>query len=100
MTKRSKDWNEGLAKDLRNTRFAQEFIIAALKEDIPLQLVLAKVIRAYGIKEFASKVRIAPSNVSRAINPKYNPTHGTLNKLLRPFGLKLSVVPIQQKLAA
>lgn len=100
MARRSKDWNEGLARDLKQVKFAQEFILAALEEEIPLQVVLEKVIRAYGIKEFAQKIKIAPSNLSRAINPKYNLTQDTLNKLLKPFKLKLSVVPIGQKMAA
>lgn len=93
MARRSRDWNEGLARDLRDPKFAREFIIALLDEEFTLQQALGKVIRAYGIKEFAGKTRLPSSNISRAINPKHNPTQRILEQLLRPFGLKLSVAP-------
>ncbi len=34
---------------------------------------------------------MASPNVLRAINPRHDPTQETLNRLLKPFGLKLSV---------
>jgi DNA-binding phage protein len=96
MARRSKDWNEGLANDLRNTSFAQKFILAAVEEEgLPLQAVLGKVIRAYGVKEFAKLVKMPSSNVLRAINPKHNPTQETLSRLLKAFGLTVTVVPIK-----
>ena len=57
--------------------------------------MLGKVVRAMGVKEFAAKVRMADSNVVRAINPRHNPTQDTLNRLLRPFRLRLSLAPIE-----
>lgn len=92
MARRSVDWNEGLAKDLKNKKFAREFILASVEDGADLQVALGKVVRAYGLKEFAAKVKIPASNVLRAINPEHNPTQDTLNKLLKPFALKLSVV--------
>ena len=50
MARRSVDWNEGLAKGLRAKKFAQTFILEALEEGLPLQVVLGKVIRSYGVK--------------------------------------------------
>jgi len=44
-------------------------------------------------KEFAASVHMAPPNVLRAINPRHNPTQETLNRLLRPFRLRLSLAP-------
>ena len=96
MPKRSKDWNEGLAKDLKNPKFAKAFIIACLEEGLPLQLTLGKVIRASGVKEFSKRINMPSPNILRAINPKHNPTQKTLNKLLKPFGLVLSVAPIEK----
>ena len=96
MARRSVDWNEGLAKDLKKKTFAKEFILAAIADEISIQAALGKVIRAYGVKEFASKVKLPSSNVLRCINPDHNPTQDTLNKLLKPFGLKLSVVETQK----
>ena len=94
MARRSRDWNEGLARDLRNRDFAREFLLAAMEEGIPIQTALGKVIRSMGVKEFASKVRMASPNVLRAINARHNPTQETMNRLLKPFRLKLGLARI------
>lgn len=60
------------------------------EEGVPLQVALGKVIRAMGVKEFLAKVRMASPNLLRAINPRHNPTQETLNRLLKPFRLRLS----------
>ncbi len=91
MARRSKDWNHGLARDLRNPEFARRFLLAAIEEGVPLQHALAKVIRGMGVKEFAARVRMASPNLLRVINPRHNPTQDTLNRLLRPFRLKLGL---------
>ena len=96
MARRSSDWNVGLAEDLRDQEFAREFLLAAIDEGVSLQVALAKVVRAMGVKEFAAKVRMASPNLLRALNPRHNPTQATLNRLLKPFRLKLSLAPIDQ----
>jgi DNA-binding phage protein len=68
--------------------------MAAIHEGVPIQVALAKVIRAIGVKEFSAKIGIASSNVLRAIRPRHNPTQATLNRLLKPFKLKLSLAPL------
>ena len=100
MARRSADWNSGLAKDLRNMKFARTFIQAALDDGLSIQRVLGKVIRAYGIKEFAVKAKLPSSNVLRAINPKHNPTLDTLNRLLKPFSLQITVAPMDGRKVA
>ncbi len=96
MTKRgrSRDWNQGLAEDLQDREFAREFLLAAVEENISIQDALGKVLRAYGLKKFAEEIDMPSSNLSRALNPSSNVTQQTLNRLLKPFGLKLSVAPI------
>jgi len=96
MSRRSKDWNEGLARDLRDETFAREFLLATVQEGVPLQVAIAKVARAMGVKEFARKVQMASPNLLRALNPQHNPTHETLNRLLKPFSLKLGLAPVPQ----
>jgi DNA-binding phage protein len=96
MAKRSKDWNEGLARDLKNPEFAREFLLAAIDDDVSIHLALGKVVRAIGVKEFSEKVGVASSNVMRAVNSRHNPTQQTLNRLLKPFKLKLSLAPIDR----
>lgn len=94
MARRSRDWNESLAKDLQDIAFARQFVLSALEEGVSIQLALGKVIRAIGVKEFAKRTKMASPNVLRAINPKHNPTQDTLNRLLHPLGLRLTVAPI------
>lgn len=94
MARRTKDWNIGLAEDLKNREFAREFLLAAIEEGIPLQQALGKVVRAMGVKEFSKKIGMASPNLLRAINPRHNPTQATINRLLNPFGLRLSLAPI------
>ena len=93
MTRRSRDWNEELAKDLRDSGFAREFLLALLEEGFTLQEALAKTIRAYGIKEFSKRTKMPSSNLSRAIRPSYNPSQRLLERLLKPFGLTLTAAP-------
>lgn len=97
VARRSEDWDIGLAKDLRDPAFAREFLLASIDEGVDLQLALGKVIRAMGVKEFAARVRMASPNVLRAINPRHNPTQDTLNRLLKPFRLRLSLAPLAGK---
>ena len=92
--KRSPEWDVNLSRELRDPEFAREFILASIDEGLALQTVLGKVIRAYGIKEFAKKVKMASPNIVRAIDIKHNPTQETLNRLLKPFGLRLTVAPL------
>ena len=93
MTRRSKDWNKGLAEDLKDPTFAKDFLLATIEEGIPLQRALSKVIRAIGVKEFADRIGMASPNLSRAIHPKHSPTQETLNRLRRPFELTLTFKP-------
>jgi len=97
MARRSRDWNEGLARDLRKPGFAREFVLGLLEEGFTLQSALGKVVRAYGVKEFARKAKMPGPNVLRSIGVHHNPTQKTLEQLLRPLGLKLTVVPAGRK---
>jgi DNA-binding phage protein len=94
MARRSKDWNAGLAEDLQDPAFAREFLLAAVEEGVSVQVAIGKVIRAMGVKEYAERTGIAGPNLVRAINPRHNPTQATLNRLLEPFGLRLSLAAI------
>jgi DNA-binding phage protein len=94
MARRSEDWNAGLARDLQDQNFVRQFLLAAINDGVPIQVALGKAVRAIGVKEFAAKVRMAGPNVLRSINPRHNPTQETLNRLLEPFGLRLSLAPI------
>jgi len=96
MARRSRDWNAGLAEDLRDLEFAREFLLAAIEDGVPLQRALGKVIRAIGVKEFSSKIRMASPNVLRAVNPRHRPRPETLDRLLRPFRLKVNITVVEE----
>jgi DNA-binding phage protein len=93
---RSQDWNQGLAKDLQDRAFAQAFILAAIEENIPIQTILNKVIHAYGLQKFATEIDMSSAHLAKAFNPSESLTQQTANHLLRPLGLCLSVIPIDQ----
>ena len=97
MARRSKDWNEGLAEDLQDPEFAREFLAAAVEDGIPLKVALGKVIRATGVKEFAESIGMPSPNVLRAIHPRHNPTQETLERLLKPFGLRIGLAELRPR---
>jgi DNA-binding phage protein len=97
VARRSKDWNEGLAEDLQDPEFAREFLMAAVEDGVSLQTALSKIIRATGVKEFALSVGMPSPNVLRAIDPKHNPTQETLERLLKPFGLRIGLAQIKRR---
>jgi DNA-binding phage protein len=92
MAKESKDWNQRLARDLRNPEFARQFLLAAVEDGVPIQQAIRKVIRSVGMKEFAPKVRMDAPHLLRAIHPRHTRNQNMLNRLLRPFRLRLSIV--------
>ena len=65
-----------------------------MDEGGPIRGALGKVIRALGVKEFAEQARMANSGVLRATHPQHDPTQATLDRLLKPFQLRLSLARI------
>ena len=93
MPTRSSDWSESVSKELKDTTYAQSFLLELLETGDDLQAALGRLIRLYGVKEYAALVEMEDSAIQRAINPEHNPTKGTLEKLLAPLKLSLGVKP-------
>lgn len=93
MPTRSHDWSEGVSKELRDTGYAQSFLLELLEEGDDLQTALGRLIRLYGVKEYAGLVDMEEPAIQRAINPEHNPTKETLEKILAPLKLSLGVKP-------
>lgn len=93
MPTRSSDWNEKMAKSLKNTEYAKNFLLGLLDEGDDLQTALGRLIRLYGVKEYAALVKLDQPAIQRAINPEHNPTKKTLEKLLTPLKLSLGAKP-------
>ena len=87
---RSRDWNEGLSERLKDLNYASDFLLVLMRDGSSLQEALARIIRGYGVREFANLVGLNEAAIQRSINPNYNPTKNTLEKLLTPFGLHLA----------
>jgi hypothetical protein len=43
MARHSRDWNEGLRQDLRDSKFAVGFLVAAIYEDIAVDSIVRKI---------------------------------------------------------
>jgi DNA-binding phage protein len=69
--------------------------MAAVEEENALQQALGKVVCAIGVREFAARIGMEAPNLLRAINPRHNPTQATINRILKPLGLTLSLTPIK-----
>ena len=97
MVRRAKDWDEHMLEDLNDPAFASELMLAGVENGMTLRQALGDIIRGIGVKEFASKVGMPGPHVVRAVDPTHNPTEETLERLLRPFGLRLGLTPIQRR---
>ena len=85
MPTRSRDWSEFVSKELRDMGFARGFLTELLNEGDDLQTALGRLVRYYGVKEYAELVKMSSPAVQRAIDPEHNPTKETLEKLLAPL---------------
>ena len=86
----TKDWRRIFA-----TPSALGFFSSRPRTRVPIQSALGKVIRAMGVKEFAEQAQMAGPNVLGAIHPRHNPTQATLNRLLKPLRLRLSLARLE-----
>ncbi len=93
MPTRSRDWNEEVSQELKDPAYAQGFLQELLSEGDDLQTALGRLIRLYGVKDYAKLVEMDEPAIQRAINPEPNPTKQTLEKLLAPLNLSLGVKP-------
>ena len=92
MARRSRDWEEGLAKDLKRTvKARKEFFLALLDEGYEWKEVLDKIVKLVGVKEYCEFVGdIKPSNLLNQLNLDSNITIETLERLTKPLGVELT----------
>lgn len=60
-----------------------------------MQVALSKVISRDGRQGIRREGADGQPEVLHAINPRHNPTQDTLNRLLRPFKLRLTLAPLE-----
>jgi len=92
MARRSRDWEEGLAKDLKRTiKARKEFFLALLKEGYEWREALGKIVKLVGVKEYCEFVGdIKPSNLLNQLNSDSNITIETLERLTKPLGIEIT----------
>ncbi len=93
MVRRCDGWDEYMVEDLLDPSFSGELMTGAVENDAPLREALADIIRAIGVKEFATSVGMSSANVLRALRPTHNPSCAVLDRMLEPFGLRLGRTP-------
>lgn len=93
MVRRCHDWDENMLEDLLDPKFSREMMMGAVENGVPLREALADIIRGIGVKEFAASIGVSSANVLRALRPTHNPSCGTLDRMLEPFGLRLGLAP-------
>ena len=92
MARRSRDWEEGLARDLKKTvKARKEFFLALLDEGYDWKDALNKIVKLVGVKEYCDIVGdIKPSNLLNQLKPESNLTLETLERLTSPLGIELT----------
>ena len=96
VARRSKEYDEKKAAHLADPSLVRAQLIGAVSSGAPLKEALGELIRTMGVKEFAEKVGMPSPNVLRAIDPRHNPTQDTLERLLKPFGLRVGLAEIRE----
>jgi hypothetical protein len=92
--KRGKSYDEELSQKLRNTKFAQNYILALMEGDDGLSVegALKHIIERMGIKEFVQIAKVPQPNVSEFLKGKRKLKPETLNDYLKPFKLKAVLI--------
>lgn len=88
MMRRSSSYNEQLSKRLHNKKYAIGFLESLMEDGLSLEESLKVLIQSMGIKEYSKLSGIEPSNIVEFIKGKRNLKRSTLDKYLKPFGLR------------
>jgi hypothetical protein len=89
--RRNKSYNADLAKALqKNPKAVQAFLLGLTEGEDGLELdaALQLTIKRMGIKEFCQMTHVPMPNVMEFLNGKRKLKPETLDKYLRPFGLR------------
>ena len=94
MSRRSKSWDESLAKRLwRNPKGRRHFYEGLLEEGYEPMEAVSTTIKAMGIKEYAEEIGMDSGNLYKHLNNRGNLTLKTIKRILKPLGLGPGIVP-------
>ena len=93
---RTVDFNEVLAEELKDGEFRKEYLLSLINGDDfvgPMELheALIMIAKTMGVTEFAELTDMHRAGVSRFISQGTRPKVDTLEKMLKPFGLKVKI---------
>jgi probable addiction module antidote protein len=71
------------------------YLEAALEQDDPsfIAAAIGDVAKARGVSEFAKESKLSREAIYKAFRPGGNPTLETINKALKPLGMRLTLAP-------
>lgn len=88
--RRLRSYNADLSKRLHNRKYAAQFFQGLIEgeDGVPLEKALKATIELMGIKEFSKLAKIPSPNIVEFLKGRRHPKPATLDRYLRPFGLK------------
>jgi predicted RNA-binding protein with PIN domain len=91
--KRSDSYDERLSQKLKNLEFAQEYLLSLVESDEDEQISVEDALRIgiskMGTTDFAKLVGENKANVDKFLKGNRVLKEETLNRYLRPFGLRI-----------
>lgn len=96
MAKKTRDYEEDLVEQLKDTEFATEYLNASLEDsdegsDERFLIALRQVAKAHGMTAVSEKSGMARQAMYRALSESGNPELSSLRAVLDALGLRLAV---------
>jgi probable addiction module antidote protein len=92
MPKRTRDYREGLLKDLQDPATAAHYLNAALEDSDEMFLIaLRDVAEARQMSKVAGDAKVSRESLYRMLSDTGNPRYSSLVGILNAVGLKLSI---------
>ena len=91
---RLKNYRDDLLKRLRDPEYAAEYLaqVLAEKDSAPFLIALKDVVEASGgVGDLAGRVGLKRPSLYKILSKNGNPTLATLQEILKPLGLRVSV---------
>ena len=94
MSRRSKNFDELIAKEFENLEFAQEYLLQIVREEeVSVADALRETIEAMGHKEFAEKANLSRQAVSDFVNKRKEwSTENLAKHIYNVFKLKIKII--------
>lgn len=90
MPYRTESWDKEIAYQLQHDKtYARHFVEKLIRDGEDPFEVLRRVVRAYGVKELADRTSLRPQSIARVLRAPEKAKDETLNKMVRPFGVKI-----------